>query len=249
MSKLYGLETQIAQVRDYLTKRPAPCISLVGKPGTGKTSALYYVAEQLGYRVWTVDPLTDDIDKLVERMRLKPLVPTVVHVVSVDTLPHSRIAKLVDAAAKSNTPLVLESNETVGVSECVEIQFYRPKARDVAKIAEELGVPYDKIRMYDDIRQVLLAKYSSMGYDAERSATKQVEHSLKSGTYEGVDDTTLSLLLDSAHLNFYGKDLYLFVKALQVADKCRRPYPLNGFKTTKPTIISYFIEKLKLTRK
>jgi len=247
VSKLYGLDNQIAQIRDYLTKRTVSCISLVGRPGTGKTAALYHVAEQLGYRVWTVDPLTEDLDKLIERMKLKPMDPTVIHIVSAEAITHSRLEKVVKVAQKTNAFLVLESSEPIGV-DCMEIQFFKPKARDVAKIAEELGIPYDRIKMYDDVRQVIMAKYSSAGYESEKSITKEVEHNLKTGEYNDVNDTMLSLLLDSAHMNFYGKDLYLFVKAIQVADKCKRPYPLNGFKVIKPSIISYFLEKLKLTK-
>jgi hypothetical protein len=128
------------------------------------------------------------------------------------------------------------------------VQFYKPKARDIAKLANELKIPFDKIKMQDDLRQVVLSQYGSMGYEGEKSTTKDLEQSLRTGKFEEINDTMLSLLLDSAHLNFYGRDLYLFIKSLQVTDKCKRGYPLSGFKVIKPAIISYFLEKLKLSR-
>ena len=240
------LKEQATQIKEYLTNRPKPCVILVGKTGTGKTFCLQYVARQLGFKVWTVDLLVDDVDKLIDRLKLKPLIPTIVHIISAEAVPKPKIVGIINKCKLYNTPIVIETTKPLDIDVCMEVQFYKPKARDVVKLADKLGVTYDKIKTYDDLRQVVLAKYSTMGYEESLSTTKEVEHNLKTGTYTIINDSALSLLLDSAHINFYGKDLYLFIKALQITSKCKRPYPLNGFRVVKPTVISYFLEKLRL---
>jgi hypothetical protein len=240
------LKEQVAQIAEYLRKRPKPALALVGRTGTGKTAALHIAAKEAGFNVWSVDPLTEDLDAVVERMRLKPIAPTVIHV-SADGLGRSEVRRLVEEAKRYRAFLVLESTKPIEHDDVMEVQFYRPKARDVAKLAEELKIPFENIKMYDDLRQVMLAQHGSMGYEEGRSTTKEVEQGLRRGRFEEVDDRGLSLLLDSAHLNFFGRDLFFFVKAIQAADKCRRPEPLSGFRVVKPTVVSYFLEKLKLS--
>jgi len=241
------VKEQVAQIKEALSK--GACVVLVGRAGTGKTTALYAAAQELGYRVWTVDPLTDELDRVRVRLRSKPLVPLILHVTSADAVPLGRVRALVEAARECGVPVAVESVAPVEVEGCATVQFFKPRARDVARLVEELGLQYGAVRMYDDIRQVLLSQYGTMGYEEEVSATKRAERGLRSGKYEDVDDTVLSLLLDSAHLNFYGRDLYLFVKAVQAADRCRRGSPLSGFRVVKPVVVSYFLEKLKLVRK
>ena len=236
--------TQIAQLMDFITKKTGVCAILIGPPGSGKTAALNYVAGKLGYSLWTVDPLIDeDLDGVLKQIKLKPLIPTILHVLA-DHLSRGDINKLVKASKATSYVVVLEATSNIE-TECVEIHFYRPRARDVVKVMERLGLKPGEVKMYTDLRQ--LSKYSD-GYEVDRSLTKTLEAGLKTGQYDTVNDSALSLLLDSAHLNFYGRDLYFFVKAIQVADKCKRPHPLSGFKTVKPTIISYFLEKLKLAK-
>ena len=242
------LQEQILQIKEYLTKKPKPCLILIGKPGTGKTTALYYVAKELGYNVWTIDPMTENLDNVIRKMKFKSLFPIIFHIISVDILPMSKINNIINEAKKNNAFLVLETNIPISHEDCMEVQFYKPKTRDIVKIVNELKIPFEKIKMYNDIRQVILSKYSTMGYDEEKSATKEIEHGLKIGKIEEIDDKKLSLLLDSAHLNFFGKDLYFFIKAIQIADKCKRGEPLTGFKVIKPTIISYYLEKIKLLK-
>jgi vacuolar-type H+-ATPase subunit F/Vma7 len=242
------LQAQIAQIKEYLTKRPKPALILVGKPGTGKTFALTKAVEDLHYKLWTVDPLTEDLDEVSEKMRLRPIAPTVIHIPSAETLSRKEVSKLIEGAKRFRAFLVLESTEPMDHEDLMRVDFYKPRARDVVKIAEELKIPFDKIKMHNDIRQVVLAQFGSTGYEEERSATKETERALRTGKYEEVNDTMFSLLLDSAHLNFFGKDLFFFVKAIQVADKCKRGYPLEGFRAVKPTVVSYFLEKLKLSR-
>jgi len=233
--------TQIAQLMDFITKKTETCAILVGPPGTGKTITLNYVARRLGYRVWTVDPVIDqDIDKVLGAIRFKPLTPTILHVL-VDGLTKSEIEKVVKASRDTSYVVVLEATTNVEAT-CIEVRFYKPRARDVVKVMEEMGIKPDQVKMFSDLRQLVFAKYGTLGYDTEKSLTKTLEESLKTGTYSETSDSALLLLLDSAHLNFYGKDLYFFVKALQISSKCKRPHPLSGFKSVKPVIISYFLE-------
>jgi hypothetical protein len=241
------LKEQVAQIAEYLARRPKPALALVGRTGTGKTAALHIAAKEVGFNVWSVDPLTDDLSVVVERMKLKPIVPTMIHVSAADELGRSEVRMLVEAAKRHRAFLVLESTRPIEHEDVMEVQFYKPKARDVARLAEELKIPFENIKMYDDLRQVMLAQHGSMGYEEGRSTTKEVEQGLRRGRFEEADDRGLSLLLDSAHLNFFGRDLFFFVKAIQAADKCKRPEPLSGFKVVKPTIVSHFLEKLKLS--
>jgi tRNA uridine 5-carbamoylmethylation protein Kti12 len=237
--------TQIAQLTDFITKRTGLCATLSGPPGTGKTVTLYYVAKKLGYRVWTVDPVIDqDIDKVLESLKFKPLSPTILHVL-IDGLARSEIEKILKASKTSSYVVVLETTNNIETT-CVEIKFYKPRARDVVKVIESIGLKPDQVKMFIDLRQLVFAKYGTLGYETDKSLTKTLEESLKTGVYSEMSDSALLLLLDSAHINFFGRDLYFFVKALQIADKCKRPHPLNGFKSVKPTIISYYLEKLKL---
>jgi len=248
MSLAEVLRDQIAQVKQYLLERPKPALLLVGRPGTGKTFALHKAAEELRYRVWTIDPLTEDLDIVLKKMKARPLTPLIYHVTSADALSRSEVNELIECAKKSKAPLVLESTRSIEHGDLMEVQFYKLKARDAVRIAEELKIPVERIKMYEDVRQVMLAQFGSSGYEEETSTTKELERALKTGDFKECGDTALFLLLDSAHLNFFGRDLYFFLKAIQTADKCKRPHPLMGFKVAKPTITSYFLEKLKLVR-
>ena len=241
------LQEQMAQIKEYLTRKSWPCLILVGRAGTGKTTALLHVARELNYKVWSIDLLTDDLDKVIWKMKFKPFTTIIIHIASADAVNINILSRIINEAKKHGNLLVLESTRPLGL-ECHEVEFYRPKAREIVKLIEQLNIPFDKVKMHSDLRQVVLSKYGTMGYDEEKTITKIVEQYLKTGRLEEVNDTALSLLLDSAHLNFYGKDLYFFIKTLQVADKCKRPEPLSEFKVVKPVVVSYFLEKLKLSK-
>lgn len=258
--KLVGLDEQLSILRDRVknwnqTSKP---LLLAGPTGTGKTASVHQIANELGYNVWTIDCSYDFNIKDVEKVMHKKLVPTILLIENVDRAPTSSIPKLTYILPKSPNPVVLTTTSLQDVHPkivdmCEVVRYYRLRAKDLLKIAEEAskveGLQPNYGALTGDARQAVLSVFGSMGYEEATGVTKTIEKCLKSGDYEDADVRLLIHFLDNSYLNFYGNKLFWFIKAIQIADKTKRTFILNGFKVSNPKVDkSYFLSKLSLVK-
>lgn len=261
MGPLIGLDEQLNRIKEYLKNyRNSKPLLLVGSTGTGKTSSVMKVAEELGYKVWVIDcsmfgsmSLEDSVDNLLSKIRLKSIIPTILLIENINLLDRGLFEKLVKAIKNRSIPVIATSDIPINTDEFEVVNYYKPRARDLMRLVREvakdrsISINYEALNTRD-YRQALLSIYGSMGYDESKSITRELEESLKTGEYGDYDVGKLIYLLDSAHLNFYGNDLYWFVRSIVTAERVRDMEVLKGFRSEKPRIVSYFYTKLRLVK-
>lgn len=223
------LSEEIIKFRDWLSNPYIPCI-LVGPTGSGKTFTIHHVCSNLGYSVVEVEYEDLDISKMRRILTSKPILPTVY---VIDNVEEDR--NLHTLISETKNPLVFTSTKRVDSLErvCNVIIFKKPRTAKVVKLirneASKLGVDVKFDSITSDLRQAAMLIYGSMGYDAHKSVSRRVENYLKTGNIDSLEVQFIPILLRSATSNFQGKDLYFFIKALEIADKSKKIHPLKGF--------------------
>ncbi|MEM4534977.1 MAG: AAA family ATPase [Desulfurococcaceae archaeon] len=222
---------------------------LVGPPGVGKTSSVYKVSSELGFEVCELN-MSDNRDKdffekLYSRLQAKPIVPTVFLLDEGDGVEDKEA--LVKVLKVTKNPVFLTANDFGQLPKSIRenaivLKFQPINVRDVLKLVGEVR---DYSAVGGDVRQSLLAKFGSQGYKAETNPVKD----FLNGELKDVERWVLITILDNAHRWVYGFELYQLVKAIVVADKTRRPDPLNYFKGVgRDWEKSYFYDKVSASR-
>lgn len=227
-------------------------VVVVGPPGCGKSYSIGEAAKKLGMNVVEID--ADDVStKTLRMIKLKPLNPCVYVIDGVESIQllNRLVGEYPNPTFATTTDYVLASKVE---NRCRVIKMFRPRIVELKRLAEETGrklgakVNYEALST-GDYRQALLSVYGSQGYEQGVGRLKELSEMMRKGSYSDLGAKDLIVLLDSAPSNFYGIDLVLFVKAVAVADRCKRDIVLNGFKTENPKLYpSYFLEKLRMVR-
>lgn len=220
-------------IENWNTRQSKKALLLHGPPGVGKTSTVYKVSDKLGFRV--VEFNTSDnrgkdfIKSLFKLVVTKSFTPTVILLDEVDGMDSFRgLGKVLTKTVK---PIIMTANNVNKIPSnirtlCAEIHVYRPQLRDVIK-------QYKINKNIQDYRQAeLMEKYGSEGYNT-LSKTQILEDMIRKGFYYGLDKGDIIVLLRNAPRLFYGLDLYLFIKSLEVFCITERHEVLNGFKSSK----------------
>lgn len=235
--KLIGLDDKIEEVKDWIENfnlAGKKALLLHGEPGTGKTETVFRAADELKRNVVEFnasdDRKSDFLGKLKNAVRSKSLDQSIYLLDEVDSLNNQ--SKLVEILEKTTKPILMTANEPWKLKKvrkyCADMKFFRPHTEDVVKNAEQRGVENMEGIMRDQ-RQAELKKFGSEGYQNE-TMKDMLEYALSEGDYSNLDlsDSSFYWRLLERIDKFYGRDLYLFVKALAVAQKTGRPQPLKG---------------------
>lgn len=237
--KLIGVEDKIEEVKDWIENfnlAGKKALLLHGEPGTGKTAVVYRVAEDLGKSVVEFnasdDRRLDFLEKLKNAVRSKSLGDSLYLLDEADYVEEKQ--KLSEILTRTTKPILMTANEPWKLGDvrkhCADMKFFRPRTEDVVKNAENRGVE-DMENIMRDQRQAELKKFGSEGYRSE-TMKDMLEFALTEGDYSGLELDRSSFywrLLEKID-EFYGRDLYLFVKGLATAQRTGRPQPLNGLK-------------------
>jgi len=258
---LIGIDKQLGIIEEWLSNWNPNVVKkgiiLYGPPGVGKTSSTYLIAQKLGYMV--IEYNTSDnrnkefMKKLLAAATNSSIYKSVILLDEADGIEDFRI--LLKVIIKAKKPIILTANNIYRIPPsiremCTEVPFFRPRIKYVLQVAKqnagEKKVDYSKLT--PDFRQAEAIVYGSEGYTPNDTRNAKLSSMLKSGNFKDINTTDLIFLLDNSD-KFYGKDLYILLKAIEAADKCKCPYPLNGIKLNHKIGSSYFYEKLAVARR
>jgi DNA polymerase III delta prime subunit len=233
---------------------------LVGKPGIGKTSAVYLVANKLGYEV--IESNASDQRKTLELKDLKirlgtnTFVKTVFLLDEVDGIETSGQNLLSDIVKTSKHPVVMTANDTQKLTpnlkkscKLIEVEIKQQdlgaivkRMKEIAK-KEGLEVTYEKVTT--DIRSSINCTFEgSQKYIPEENNFEKVKNIYKKGKVEKIP---LIWLIDNA-LNFYhGKELYDVIQILSLVAETNNQKILELLpRATKGTpTFPYYYRRLK----
>jgi len=268
--ELIGIDNILNEIEKFITSFGQTSITtliLLGPPGCGKTSSVYYVAEKLGYEVCEYN-MSDDRNKeflnnLVAKTRCKTLQKIIFLLDEVDGIEISEQKVIERMVLVTRNPIILTANdrnklssllreEKTGIGNIKVIRFYKPNLRDVLSVVKkyekEKGLKANNSGIVEDFRQGIMCVYGSQGYE-ENKYWEVVGDLLKSGKIDEIDVPRLIYLLDNVGKNFSGIKLFDAIQRIVIADKTKTHYPLVGLKSKKKELDkSYYFEKIKVRR-
>lgn len=237
-NSLIGIDKTLLEIKEWIESWPSGkrVLLLTGSPGVGKTESVYVVAEKLNRGIVEFNASDERTSEFLNKLRIalasKSLTNSIYLLDEADYVDDKK--GLLDILIRTNQPLIMTANEPWKLGRlrqaCSEIRFFRPRMEDIIKNAEQLGVE-NKGDMIRDHRQAELRKFNSEGYD-DKTMNERIDYMLRTGDYSGINfDRSYDYwrLIEESN-KFYGRDLFLFVKALAVAQKIGRSEPLKGLK-------------------
>ncbi len=196
---------------------------LVGKPGIGKTSAVFLMACKHGFRVSEMNASDErrknELKTLESNLKTKSFVPTIYLIDEADGLKEQDfLAKILKTA---NKPVVLTANYKRKLSMslkkvCKMLEMRPPNLYEIVnlmkRIAEAEGIVVTYNRVCSDIRaSINNTFYNGSIYKEKRNEFEIVEGIFK---YKKVEDINPIWLIDNV-TNFYnGRDLFEAVNVI-----------------------------------
>lgn len=242
--KLIGIDKQLDIIRDWLEDwEPSGkrALLLGGKPGTGKTSSVYKVADEQDYEVVEYNTSDERGKEFVQFLatelqsvnlfgRRRVFLLDEIDGMVKTSSGHGYNSKkaIVDAIKNSRNPVIMTANEPWNLKSlrtaAEEVNFYPPNLGQVAEKAKEEGVEnFDELSK--DFRQATMKKYGSQGYQT-KSRKEIVDEALSSKDFSELRRTHLFDLLKRTD-EFYGWEKFLLLKGIELADFCGRVVVLN----------------------
>lgn len=208
---------------------------LYGDAGTGKTSSVYVVAEELGYTVseynMSEDRTAATFRRIEAESKMKPLTGKILFLLDeadgIHRKHHEALAKLLE---KARSPIVLTANDKWRLPKTVDkavvlIRFYRPRKRDIVShiraVADREGEK-PVFRVSGDVRSSLIASLVGGENYERRDSFKEVEAILKGRVPEKLPKELWKWLLDNALRVFRGRVLYEYLQRLALVDSVKR---------------------------
>lgn len=208
-------------------------VLLYGPPGVGKTSAVYWAAEALGYEVYEVNAsdrrTSADLDELRRKVRYRGLRKWLLLLDEADGISDWRGVRRI--LSESVVPVVLTANEKRAIPKsvemmCVTVRFDRPRVEEIAakvrEIAKKEGVTPNFKGLSRDVRSSInAALYGGTSYDT-RKVEELVEDIFRRGWGgEKLNDALYIWLLDNIPNFYWGKNLFKAIRILALASRTR----------------------------
>ncbi len=234
-------------------------ILLYGKPGVGKTSIIYLIADDLGYDVIETNASDSrrkvDLEPLYESARSQSLIPSLYLFDEVDGM--SNWATLEKIIKISNHPIVLTANEYYKIKKsvcdkCLIIQLKQPRVQEVRNLLEKV-ISREKVIEHSnlitgDVRQSIQAVlYNSAGY-TESSIFDMVKQVFMRGDVSNVSKPEDYLwLIGNAHKFYSGFALYQVIQAIEIASQSGHPEILQTIPRGKGYPVQpYFFKRVRV---
>lgn len=268
--KLVGLDKQVERFKKLLQAASYSPIILHGRPGMGKTTIVYWVARELGYKVIEYNMsdvrTLENLEKIYIAVRTKKPYKVIFLLDEIDgmavtarggRIPRENVKMLFNIILHTRHPLVMTCND-ISVLEnakmkvegmmksivdmCQTIGFYRLNSEDLLKAARMYGRK-SADRPPSSFRQAKLAKFYGDSTSHE-SRLDAMRHYFTFGVITQYDRNIGLMLLENVIFNklLDNWQLYEFIKSLVVASRLDSPEPLNGIHFE-----IYKEEKLNLT--
>lgn len=219
-----------------------PCI-LQGPPGIGKTSAVFALANEKGYKVIEVNASdqrkSEDMERIIRQVASNVFFPTIF---LLDEIDGAEDFKSIEACVNNaKNPLVLICNDFYKVQRkskkltqvCEIIKFNRPWQSQISKlierIAKETGRKADYTNVSNDVRNSILCAFYGGQKNMSQDDFKTITNFFTKGDTSQLEEKHLIWLLDNAHENFKGKKLYNFYQALELVSRTGRFEILKQF--------------------
>jgi len=217
---------------------------LVGSPGIGKTSAVYAVANELGFDVIELNASDsrrkDELKTILRRCQmLRPDGRGMIYLLDeVDGVGVGSWSTLTDILTLSKYPVVMTANEDWKVNDevkklCIVIKLRRPylntvvtAAKSVAESEKAQKVDFSGIKQRDIRNAINVVMYGGESYETS-SIFDKVHKFFTRGEIEGITKKDLVWLMDNAPRYLNGAELYKFYRILDVA--CRSDVSILKF--------------------
>jgi len=241
ISDLIGNPTSIKKLKESILKNQV--VLLYGPPGVGKTSSVYAIANDLGYKVQETNASdkrrAEDMERVIRQVASNTFVPTIFLLDEIDGAESfSSIEKCVNNA---RNPLVLICNNFYKVQKkakkltqiCQIIQFKHPWISQISKLIERIekktGRKADYTNISNDVRNSILCAFYGGQKNQVEDDFKTIANFFQKGEIDKLKDKHLLWLLDNGHENFKGRKLYSFYQVLAVVSATGRLRPLKQF--------------------
>ena len=223
-------------------KENKPCI-LHGPPGVGKTSSVYALANDLGYKVHELNASdqrkAEDMERIIRQVSSNTFVPTIFLLDEIDGAESFK--SIEQCVNNAKNPLVLICNDFYKVQRkakeltqiCETIKFKRPWISQISKLIEriekKIGRKADYTNISNDVRNSILCAF----YGGQKGSTsddfKIIKGFFNKGEIVNLEQKHLLWLMDNGHENFKGRKLYNFYRLLATVSVTNRFSPLKQF--------------------
>lgn len=261
MIGLIGLDQQLKKLRDFLvnySRVKAKVAILYGACGVGKTSSVYIVANELGYKVIefnasdnrTYEFFDDYVRRACCCHSFTPTVVLLDEFECVSMKAQQIFAKMMSRFVK---PVIITTNDISSIiasirKHAIEIYYPKPSVEHVVKFAKELGCSdLSRVKGIGDFRQLGIAvKHGSDVeiYNEFKTQKERILDSLNTGKYDCIEKSDIPIILDTVSSNLGGVDLWRFVEALRVYDITGKSDVLNGLKLSVRDVVNSFYAKI-----
>ncbi len=261
---LIGLQKQLKELKDFIVNfrhLKARVAVLWGACGVGKTSSVYYVADDLGYEVVEFNASDDrTYDFFVSRVKpaccSPSIVPTIVLLDEFEDVSWKAQRYFAKMMKKIVKPTILTTNDKSSIytgilSKSIEIYYPKPSIEHIIKFAKQHGFEdFERIKDVRDYRQLkMIIEHSSDGAMAHLSQRERILDALRTGDYSKIEKNDLPIILDTVSEKLDGVQLWQFVECLRVFDTTGYDAALSGLKAKVDDVVNVFYEKINNIRR
>jgi len=193
-------------------------VILCGNPGSGKTSAAFAIANELGYSVSETNMSdarkTADLEEIGNSLKRDTMIPTLFLLDEIDGISNQKQLKKI--LKETRSPVIMTANDNLKIDMtlkkyCKFIKIYSPKSGEIVKLIKEISkkegikeVSYEHINR--DVRSSINSAFNaSKNYDEEINDFELVNKAFKENERSMIDPIWL---LDNVHEYYHGMDVY-----------------------------------------
>jgi len=254
ISEMIGQIEKFEEAREYI-KSNFPVI-LCGRPGIGKTTAAYAIANELNLSVSETNMsdarTTDELKRIGNTLASSTIIPTLFLLDEVDGV---RNHKLLEKIIKNSmNPVIMTANEKMklGMSlkkYCKFIEVYPPNTGEIAKLIKKIAksegiTEFDYSRISRDVRSSINATFGkSNPSEEEINDFERTKLAFKERMVSSIEPIWL---LDNVHNFYHGIDVYRSIQLIQYMIETGDPIFISSFPESvsgKPTFPNFLRRK------